>query len=137
MKDFKIALQLYSVRDHMEKDMDATLKAVKEMGYDYVEFAGYFDKTGSYDATAGGSNWTGDLGDYDVIWYPIMGYRGYDIGVHSQVNIDGPYWTSTPNTNTTESYRLYQDIYNGKGYFTVGKAKGRSYAYPVRCMKIQ
>lgn len=46
MKDFKIALQLYSVRDHMEKDMDATLKAVKEMGYDYVEFAGYFDKTG-------------------------------------------------------------------------------------------
>ena len=45
MKDFKIALQLYSVRDHMEKDMDATLKAVKEMGYDYVEFAGYFDHT--------------------------------------------------------------------------------------------
>ena len=45
MKKFKVGLQLYSVRDAMEKDMDATLKAVKEMGYDYVEFAGYFDKT--------------------------------------------------------------------------------------------
>ncbi len=45
MKQFKVGLQLYSVRDAMEKDMDATLKAVKEMGYDYVEFAGYFGKT--------------------------------------------------------------------------------------------
>jgi len=45
MKKFKVALQLYSVRDFMEKDMDATLKAVADMGYEYVEFAGYFDKT--------------------------------------------------------------------------------------------
>ena len=43
MGRFKIGLQLYSVRDEMEKDMDATLKAVAEMGYDCVEFAGYFD----------------------------------------------------------------------------------------------
>lgn len=45
MKEFKVGLQLYSVRDYMEKDMDSTLKAVKEMGYDYVEFAGYFGKS--------------------------------------------------------------------------------------------
>lgn len=45
MKQFKIGLQLYSVRDQMEKDMEGTLKAVKEMGYDYVEFAGYFGKS--------------------------------------------------------------------------------------------
>ena len=42
MKKFKIGLQLFSVRDDMEKDMDATLKAVAEMGYDCVEFAGYY-----------------------------------------------------------------------------------------------
>ncbi|MEE1013001.1 MAG: sugar phosphate isomerase/epimerase, partial [Clostridia bacterium] len=42
MKKFKIGLQLYSLREEMEKDMDATLKQVKEMGYDCVEFAGYF-----------------------------------------------------------------------------------------------
>ena len=45
MKKFKVCLQLYSVRDQMEKDMEGTLKAVKEMGYDYVEFAGYFGKS--------------------------------------------------------------------------------------------
>lgn len=45
MKKFKVGLQLYSVRDQMEKDMEGTLKAVKEMGYDYVEFAGYFGKS--------------------------------------------------------------------------------------------
>lgn len=42
MKDFKVGLQLYSVRTDMEKDFYGTLKKVKEAGYDYVEFAGYF-----------------------------------------------------------------------------------------------
>ena len=45
MSNLKVGLQLYSVRDKMEQDMDATLKAVKDMGYDYVEFAGYFGKS--------------------------------------------------------------------------------------------
>lgn len=45
MKNFKVGLQLYSVRDKMEADMEATLKKVKEIGYDYVEFAGYFGKS--------------------------------------------------------------------------------------------
>lgn len=45
MKKFKVGIQLYGLRDYMERDMDATLKVVKEMGYDFVEFAGYFDKT--------------------------------------------------------------------------------------------
>lgn len=45
MSRFKIGLQLYSVREQMEQDMEATLKAVSEMGYDCVEFAGYFGKT--------------------------------------------------------------------------------------------
>lgn len=43
MKKFKIGLQLYSIREDMEKDMDSALRQVKEMGYDCVEFAGYFD----------------------------------------------------------------------------------------------
>ena len=45
MKKFKIGLQLYSIRENVEKDMDAALKAVKEMGYDCVEFAGFFGKS--------------------------------------------------------------------------------------------
>lgn len=43
MKDFKVVLQLYSIRDDMAADMDAALRRVKEIGYDYVEFAGYYD----------------------------------------------------------------------------------------------
>ncbi|MBQ6847338.1 MAG: sugar phosphate isomerase/epimerase [Clostridia bacterium] len=45
MYDFKIALQLYSVRDDMEKDFEGTLRKVKAMGYEGVEFAGLFGKT--------------------------------------------------------------------------------------------
>lgn len=41
---FPIALQLYSIRGEMEKDFEGSLKAVKEMGYDGVEFAGLFGK---------------------------------------------------------------------------------------------
>ena len=42
MKDFPIALQLYSVRDDMAADFEGTLKKVKALGYDGVEFAGLF-----------------------------------------------------------------------------------------------
>ena len=45
MKKFKTGLQLYSVRGAMEKDFEGTLRAVKDMGYDYVEFAGFFGRT--------------------------------------------------------------------------------------------
>lgn len=39
-----IGLQLYSVRDEMEKDFAGTLKKVADMGYDGVEFAGLFGR---------------------------------------------------------------------------------------------
>jgi sugar phosphate isomerase/epimerase len=42
MKNFKVALQLYTIREDMEKDLEAALRTVKEIGYDYVEFAGYY-----------------------------------------------------------------------------------------------
>jgi sugar phosphate isomerase/epimerase len=39
------ALQLYTVRDHLEKDFRDTLKRVKEIGYDFVETAGFTGQT--------------------------------------------------------------------------------------------
>lgn len=45
MYDFPIALQLYSVRDDMAADFEGTLKKVKDLGYDGVEFAGLFGKS--------------------------------------------------------------------------------------------
>lgn len=38
-------LQMYSVRDITKDDLKGALKAVAEMGYKYVEFAGFFDNT--------------------------------------------------------------------------------------------
>ena len=38
-----VGLQLYSIRDNMEADFAGTLKKVKAMGYEGVEFAGLFD----------------------------------------------------------------------------------------------
>lgn len=42
---FSVALQLYSVRDEMAADFEGTLRKVKAMGYEGVEFAGLFDKS--------------------------------------------------------------------------------------------
>lgn len=41
--NFKVGLQLYSVREAFQTDPAGTLRAVKAMGYDGVEFAGLYD----------------------------------------------------------------------------------------------
>ena len=45
MKQFKVGIQLYSVKEAMAKDFEGTLAAIKDMGYEYVEFAGYYGHT--------------------------------------------------------------------------------------------
>jgi len=45
MAKLPIALQLYSVRKDCELDLPGTLQAVANMGYDGVEFAGYYGRT--------------------------------------------------------------------------------------------
>lgn len=40
-----IALQLYSIRHDCERDLAGTLKAVADMGYEGVEFAGYYGRS--------------------------------------------------------------------------------------------
>ena len=39
---YPVAIQVYSVRDAASKDLYATLKELKKMGYDGVEFAGLY-----------------------------------------------------------------------------------------------
>ncbi|MGO4928988.1 sugar phosphate isomerase/epimerase family protein [Fundicoccus sp. Sow4_D5] len=41
-KQMNIALQLWSIQDDCEKDFPGTLRKVSEMGYEGVEFAGYY-----------------------------------------------------------------------------------------------
>lgn len=40
MKDLKVGLQVYSVRDALKADFGGTLAKIKAMGYDHVEMAG-------------------------------------------------------------------------------------------------
>ena len=40
-----VGLQLYSVRDQCAKDLPGTLAAVAKIGYQHVEFAGYYDRS--------------------------------------------------------------------------------------------
>ena len=40
----RVGLQLYTVRESMKKDIDATLAQVSQAGFTEVEFAGYFDR---------------------------------------------------------------------------------------------
>jgi len=40
-----VGLQLYSVRDSMQTDLEGTLQKVRELGYTAVEFAGFFHRT--------------------------------------------------------------------------------------------
>jgi sugar phosphate isomerase/epimerase len=47
MARIPIALQLYSVRDDAAKDLPGVLKAVAKMGYEGVEFAGYYGWSGT------------------------------------------------------------------------------------------
>lgn len=43
-KKIPVGLQLYSVREDCKKDLPGVLQAVAGMGYDGVEFAGYYDR---------------------------------------------------------------------------------------------
>lgn len=45
MQKIPIALQLYSVREECAKDFEGTIKKISEMGYEGVEFAGYYGKS--------------------------------------------------------------------------------------------
>ena len=45
MKKFHVGVQLYSVKNAMAEDFEGTLAKIAEMGYEYVEFAGYFGRT--------------------------------------------------------------------------------------------
>ena len=47
MKKFGVGIQLYGVRNALQADFEGTLAAVQALGYEYVEFAGYYGgKTG-------------------------------------------------------------------------------------------
>ena len=45
MKKFNVGVQLYGLKNTLKEDFEGTIAKVAEMGYEYVEFAGYFGRT--------------------------------------------------------------------------------------------
>ncbi len=78
-------LQLYSVRDITDKDMEMALRSVSEMGYKFVEFAGFF----SYSS--------GEISDM------LMRHGLYASGTHSPASGLKP-------ENIEESIRFHKEI---------------------------
>jgi sugar phosphate isomerase/epimerase len=64
----KIGIQLYSLRDEMAKDMENTFRRVAEMGFEFVEFAGYFGRSAEEIRTL--------LDKYGLAGTPV--HQGYD-----------------------------------------------------------
>jgi len=45
MRRIRVALQLFSIREDCARDLEGSLRAVADMGYDGVEFAGYYGRS--------------------------------------------------------------------------------------------
>lgn len=43
----RLSVQLYTVRDHLTQDLPGTLQKIKEIGFDFVELAGFYDRSAS------------------------------------------------------------------------------------------
>lgn len=98
-----VGIQLYSVRDGMEKDFEGTLKKVSELGYKGVEFAGFFDHTAEevkalldkYGLEILGTHSSFDdlVNKYDetiayhkIIGNPNYGLGGYDLTTQEKID---------------------------------------------------
>lgn len=98
------SIQLFSVRDSMEKDFEGTLKRISELGYKYVEFAGFFGRTAEevneilkrYDLKVSGSHSYPDdlVNNYDetVAFHKAIGNKNFIVPsfeLWSQQSLDG------------------------------------------------
>lgn len=112
----RIGLQLYTVRSLMAEDVAGTLDAVAAIGYDEVEFAGYFGHTpaeirGWLDA-AGLSSSAAHVGMEELTG------AGLDAAMETASTL-GQRWLVLPwmpeDMRTTDGYRALADMLNAAG----------------------
>ncbi|MBQ1989160.1 MAG: sugar phosphate isomerase/epimerase [Clostridia bacterium] len=97
------SIQLFSVRDSMETDFEGTLKRVSELGYKYVEFAGFYGRTAEevnallakYDLKISGTHSPFDdlINNFDetVAFHKAIGNKNYIVPAYwlrNQAEID-------------------------------------------------
>lgn len=113
-------LQLYSVRDVTQKDLEATLKKVAEIGYKYVEFAGFFDYSAeevkamldAYGLTVSGTHSV--LGDLDNDFAATVKYH-HTIGNTNYIIPGAPWGTAAELDDTIAKLNKYKPMLAAEG----------------------
>ena len=123
-------IQLYSVRDDMKKDPLATLQALAEMGYQYVEHANYINRK-FYGYTAaefkkvldglglkmlsghtvmGKEHWDASKNDFTVAWK----YTVEDAATVGQEIVISP-WLDESLRKNMDDMKRYMEVFNKSG----------------------
>ena len=113
-------LQLYSVRDVTGSDLEGTLKKVAEIGYRYVEFAGFFGHSAEevkamldrYGLIVSGTH--SGLGDLDADFAGTVKYHK-TIGNTNYIVPGAPTWTAAELDETIEKLNKYQPMLEAEG----------------------
>ena len=113
-------LQLYSVRDVTGTDLEGTLKKVAEIGYRYVEFAGFFGHSAEevkamldrYGLIVSGTH--SGLGDLDADFEGTVKYHK-TIGNTNYIVPGAPTWTAAELDETIEKINKYQPMLAAEG----------------------
>ena len=135
-------VQLYSIRDDMEANPMATLKALAEMGYKFVEHANYIDrKFYGWSATEfkkvltdlgmnmpsghtvlGKQHWDEDKKDFTDLWK----YTIEDAATVGQSFVISP-WLDASWRDTEDNLKKYMDVFNKSGELC--KKSGMKFGY--------
>ncbi len=135
-------IQLYSVRDEMKKDPLGTLRALADMGYQYVEHANYIDrKFYGYNATEfkkilegnglkmlsghtvmGKDHWDKTKKEFTDAWK----YTVDDAATAGQEFVISP-WLDESLRKTFDDMKAYMDVFNKSGELC--KKSGMRFGY--------
>lgn len=137
-----VGLQLYSIRDEMEKDPLGSLKQVTAMGYEYVEHANYIDRKFYGYSPADFRKVLDDLGLKMISGHTVMGSEHWDEAkkdfsdswkwtVEDAAVLGQKYVTSPSMDNSMrskyEDFMRYMDIFNKCGELC--QKSGMKFAY--------
>ena len=112
----RIGLQLYTVRSLMAEDVAGTLDAVAAIGYDEVEFAGYFGHTPA--EVRGWLDAAGLTSPAAHVGMEELAGAGLDAAIETASTL-GQRWLVLPwiseEMRTTDGYRALADMLNAAG----------------------
>jgi sugar phosphate isomerase/epimerase len=125
-----VGLQLYSVRDDMDKDAMGTLKQLAKMGYVYLEHANYIDRKFYGYSAVEFRKVLDDLGLKMISGHTVMGIQHWDVSkkelsdswkytvedaaVLGQKWVISP-WMDTKMRTTYDDLKYYLDVFNKSG----------------------